>query len=214
MKDMLDKVTKTEFRFGDLREGRNQDVVIETEPSPDDPSPAQKIIQAAAEQTEPTIRENHSDSNSWKQHRVELPGTLEQAYEGSLHAHEVRAPNPIPTIVEELEQEAEHHIESSLPTPLTEPQSLGPLPGNEDDTELTLCVRGTNSVLIVSTVRQECYLLKWKTFNKLARKGKELDPKYFNEHERVKLNSTDAKEWQSFIDSASHSSSRSEESSD
>ena len=52
----------------------------------------------------------------------------------------------------------------------------------------------------MSTVRQECYLLKWKTFNKLARKGKELDPKYFNEHERAKSTSADAKEWQSFID--------------
>ena len=97
---MLDKVTKTEFRFGDLREGRNQDVVIEAEPSQNDPSPAQKIIQAA-EQTESTQKKNHSDSNSWRQHREELPGTLNQAYDGSLHAHEVRAPNPIPTVIEE-----------------------------------------------------------------------------------------------------------------
>ena len=49
MKGMLDKVTKTGFRFGDLRDGRNQDGVIETEPSPDDPTPAQNIIQAAVQ---------------------------------------------------------------------------------------------------------------------------------------------------------------------
>ncbi len=62
MKDMLDKVAKTEFRFGDLREGRNQDVVIETEPSPDDPSPAQRIIEAARTESLPT-------QDSWGQHR-------------------------------------------------------------------------------------------------------------------------------------------------
>ena len=34
----------------------------------------------------------------------------------------------------------------------------------------------------------------------LARKGKELDPKYFNEHARAAFTSADAKEWQSFVD--------------
>ena len=92
MKEMIDKVTNTEFRFGDLRDDRNQDVVVETEPSPDDPSPAQRIIQAARTESAPT-------QDSWRQHREELPGTLNQPYEGSLYAHEVRAPNPIPTIV-------------------------------------------------------------------------------------------------------------------
>ena len=52
----------------------------------------------------------------------------------------------------------------------------------------------------MSTVRKECYLPKWKTFNKHARKVKELDSKYFNEHRRAKFTSADDKEWQSFID--------------
>ena len=42
--------------------------------------------------------------------------------------------------------------------------------------------------------------LKWKTFNKLQRKGRELDPKYFNEQERAAFRVSDAKEWQSFLD--------------
>ena len=61
-------------------------------------------------------------------------------------------------------------------------------------------LRGNNHVLIVDDVTNECFFLKWKTFNKLQRKGKELDPRYFNEHEKAAFAASDAKEWQSFID--------------
>ena len=43
-------------------------------------------------------------------------------------------------------------------------------------------------------------MLKWKTFNKLQRKGRELDPRYFNEQERKEFQQADAKEWKSFLD--------------
>ena len=52
--------------------------------------------------------------------------------------------------------------------------------GNE---QTVYSLRGHNHVLIVDNGRQECYFLKWKTFNKLQRKGKELDPRYFDKKE-------------------------------
>ena len=42
--------------------------------------------------------------------------------------------------------------------------------------------------------------LKWKTFNKLQRKGKELDPRAFNAKGKAQFDKSDAKEWQSFLD--------------
>ena len=71
----------------------------------------------------------------------------------------------------------------------------------EDKNKQTVySLRGANHVLIVDEVTNECYFLKWKTFNKMQRKGKELDPKFFNDQERMTFNASDAKEWQSFLD--------------
>ena len=53
---------------------------------------------------------------------------------------------------------------------------------------------------MVDENKNECYFLRWKTFNKLQRKGRELDPKFFNQQERALFNASDAKEWQSFLD--------------
>ena len=61
-------------------------------------------------------------------------------------------------------------------------------------------MRGNNHVLIVDELRSECYFLKWKTFNKMQRKGRELDPRYFDEAEKLAFAKSDAKEWQSFLD--------------
>ena len=41
--------------------------------------------------------------------------------------------------------------------------------------------------------RNESYFLKWKTFNKLQRKGRELDPRDFNEQEKLAFSLSDAK---------------------
>ena len=38
-------------------------------------------------------------------------------------------------------------------------------------------------VLVVDRKKNECFFLKWKTFNKLQRKGRELDPRYFDAKE-------------------------------
>ena len=46
----------------------------------------------------------------------------------------------------------------------------------------------------------EVLLLKWKTFKKNQRKGKELDSNWFDHRERQAFAVADAKEWQSFID--------------
>ena len=42
-------------------------------------------------------------------------------------------------------------------------------------------------VLVVDRVKNECFFLKWKTFNKDQRKGRELDPRHFGRVERQKL---------------------------
>ena len=48
--------------------------------------------------------------------------------------------------------------------------------------------------------KNEYYFLRWKPFNKIHRKVKELDPRFFNQQERALFNLSDAKEWQSFLD--------------
>ena len=60
-------------------------------------------------------------------------------------------------------------------------------------------VRGLNKVLVVDHDYHECYMLKWKTFKKNQRKGRELDPRAFNEQERKAFSKSDAKEWASFL---------------
>ena len=55
-------------------------------------------------------------------------------------------------------------------------------------------------MLVMDHKSNECYFLKWKTFKKDQRKGRELDPKYFNQEERQAFDIADAKEWKSFLD--------------
>ena len=55
-------------------------------------------------------------------------------------------------------------------------------------------------VLVVDEEVNEVFLLKWKTFKKDARKGRELDPRFFNPSEKAAFTEADEKEWQSFID--------------
>ena len=55
-------------------------------------------------------------------------------------------------------------------------------------------------VLVVDRDKNECFFLKWKTFHKEQRKGRELDPRAFDRLEKQKLDASDAKEWQSFLD--------------
>ena len=46
----------------------------------------------------------------------------------------------------------------------------------------------------------ECFFLKWKTLKKDQRKGRELDPRYYNVEEEKAFAAADAKEWKSFLD--------------
>ena len=71
---------------------------------------------------------------------------------------------------------------------------------NKPRNQRIFSLRGHDSVLVIDDVAHECYFLKWKTFNKMQRKGKELDPKFFDGNERKAFDVADAKEWQSFID--------------
>ena len=61
-------------------------------------------------------------------------------------------------------------------------------------------VRHHSSVLIVDPTAHQVYYLRWKTFKKDARKGRELDPRWFDQAERAKFANSDAKEWQSFLE--------------
>ena len=60
--------------------------------------------------------------------------------------------------------------------------------------------RGNNHVFVVDEKENDCYFLKWKTYKKIQRKGRELDPRYFNASEQEAFNKSDKKEWQSFLD--------------
>ena len=61
-------------------------------------------------------------------------------------------------------------------------------------------IRCLNKVLVADHETNEVMLLKWKTFKKNQRKGRELDSKFFNEQERKAFSISDSKEWQSFLD--------------
>ena len=61
-------------------------------------------------------------------------------------------------------------------------------------------VQGLNKVMLVDHETNEVFLWKWMTFKKHQRKGKELDPRHFNEQEMKAFSISDAKEWQSFLD--------------
>ena len=61
-------------------------------------------------------------------------------------------------------------------------------------------VRHHSSVPIVDPTAHQVYYLRWKTFKKDARKGCELDPRWFDQAERAKFANSDAKEWQSFLE--------------
>ena len=54
--------------------------------------------------------------------------------------------------------------------------------------------------MVVDPTVHQVYLLRWKTFKKDARKGRELDPRWFDQNERAKFSNSDAKEWQSFLE--------------
>ena len=57
-----------------------------------------------------------------------------------------------------------------------------------------------NKVLVIDREKNECFFLKWKTFHKEQRKGRELDPRFFDKLEKQKFDESDAKEWASFLD--------------
>ena len=53
---------------------------------------------------------------------------------------------------------------------------------------------------VVDSETNECFFLKWKTQKKDQRKGRELDPRYYNVEEELEFRAADAKEWKSFLD--------------
>ena len=88
-------------------------------------------------------------------------------------------------------------------SPIPQPEFVGKTSwsdGTEAAKQTTYALRGSNHVFVVDEDKNECYFLQWKTFNKIQRKGRELDPKFFNQQERALFNASDAKEWQSFLD--------------
>ena len=55
-------------------------------------------------------------------------------------------------------------------------------------------------MLMMNDEDNACYMLRWKTQNKIQRKGRELDPRYFDKAERDAFELADQKEWKSFLD--------------
>ena len=61
-------------------------------------------------------------------------------------------------------------------------------------------LRHKKQVLVADHDTHEVFFLKWKTFKKNQKKGRELDPRYFDAKEKTAFDASDAKEWKSFID--------------
>ena len=60
--------------------------------------------------------------------------------------------------------------------------------------------RRKKSVLVTHNPTKRVLLLKWKTWNEQQRKGKELDPRWFDAQEAKAFSAADAKEWRSFLE--------------
>ena len=58
----------------------------------------------------------------------------------------------------------------------------------------------SDKCLVMDNDTHECFFLKWKTLKKDQRKGRELDPRYYNVEEEKAFAAADAKEWKSFLD--------------
>ena len=58
----------------------------------------------------------------------------------------------------------------------------------------------SNKCLVLDSETNECFFLKWKTLKIDQRKGRELDPRYYNAEEEKEFRAADAKEWKSFLD--------------
>ena len=133
-----------------------------------------------------------------------------------MHHRVSRAPrSPLTASVGEPDEEMDHDDATGIEDPSVldgrAPMDLGvEIPAGSDiidgqelasrSEQQVYYVRGLNQILIVDENQQEVNILKWKTFNKNQRKGRELDSKYFNEQEQKSFAASDAKEWQSFID--------------
>ena len=128
-----------------------------------------------------------------------------------------QAPKPLPETVEDEEDEPPELGYSSdedghrpplspkqhPPTEGTfEPQFVGHVESEEDMENQYVFYRPSSGkrVLIIDRKKNECFFLKWKTFKKEQRKGRELDPRYFDQLEKQKFTDSDAKEWKSFLD--------------
>ena len=103
---------------------------------------------------------------------------------------EVRVETPHAMEVSPPEPDAEQHPV----TPAARPVNGSPLPPGavsdvnyvkqkERERQMVFTHRSSNHVLIVDYEENECYFLKWKTLNKMQRKGRELDPRYFDSKE-------------------------------
>ena len=99
-------------------------------------------------------------------------------------------------------QEAMYAAERGNPEIACDPRELRrQLHSATDDSEVcAFLIGGTHDIFLANYETRDCYVLKWKTYNKLQRKGRELDPRYFSDQEREQFRVADAKEWQSFLD--------------
>ena len=112
----------------------------------------------------------------------------------NLLERESRAPQPVS--VEESDDDPEGPTTprptegSQEPSRLSAPDEEDPYVGyvraEEDMEDHYIFYRPSQGkkVLVVDRKKNECFFLKWKTFNKDQRKGRELDPRYFDQLEK------------------------------
>ena len=119
--------------------------------------------------------------------------------EHNMLARETHAPKPIARKLEDefgaIEEEELEQPTLGIPTigesapSEIEPQFVGHVSQGKDmETQYVYFRLGSgNKVLVIDREKNECFFLKWKTFHKEQRKGRELDPRFFDKLEKHKF---------------------------
>ena len=191
MKKAFDNVQTPTFQYADVR--RDQ-----VDPDAGDQEEQEGLLSRMARTGSEVPFETHSRTShapGWR--NQEPPGRdVERT-----PRRRVRSPSYTPT-----SERQEPEREDIPPTPFVpqgdqeEAQEVFVTKKKQKCNQTVFQLRHHESVLIVDNDTNECYFLKWKTFNKMQRKGKELDPRYFDAKEKGEFYKSDAKEWQSFLD--------------
>ena len=205
LKQTFEKVQLPTFEYVDVRRDQMPEEEVNEEPRCEGTGLLARLARLSTRDGMPFIQTSHAPGAGEASSSQETPGSSSR-----------------PMIERRRPEFQEPEVELQPAEPTGRPQSFGPpaesnpvnlakkkktprinspvTPCEKSLGQTVLQLRGANHVLIVDEDSNDCYFLKWKTFNKLQRKGRELDPRYFDAEEKKAFQKSDAKEWQSFLD--------------